>query len=324
MNSLTTPACPERALLERACLDRAGPSSRRPAACGAMGAPARARIAILLLALACAAPLCAEPPEPAPAPAAAPAPAPAPAAALPAAKAPGPAPAATPGAANAPGSAPRPAALVVAGGTQGLRPRGAALASALRSTRLARVELDEVELPRLLEWLRTATGWNWALDRKALAEAGLDPALVRVSAHFEDLAVATLLEVVLEPHGLALRVHDTLVWVTTKAAAEGPLLTRLYGITHLTWTKVDFPGPRISLQPDGAGAEVVPAEELVEDDGLATGEQVVEMVQRLVEPGRWGSDGWEMRATQRDLVVRAPAAVHARVLRALAMLQAVK
>lgn len=237
------------------------------------------------------------------------------------------APAASPAAPAA--QVPAPAAtkaptLVVAGGTQGLRPRGAALVAALRSTRLAQVELEDVGLERLLAWLRTATGWNWALDRKALAEAGIDPALVRVSAHVEDIAIATLLDVLLEAHGLALRVHDTLVWVTTKAAAEGPLLTRLYSITHLTWAKVDFPGPDISLRPDGAGADVVPAEEVVEDDGLATGEQVVEMVQRLVEPGRWGNDGWEMRATQRDLVVRAPAAVQARVLRVLAMLQAIK
>lgn len=304
------------------------PTTRCPrAACRpALPQPAGLRLALLLV-LALPACLRAEPPAAAPSPVPAPAPTPAPTPA----PAPVPLPAPAPGSAGSvpapPGQAApaaRPTVMVVAGGTQGLRPRGAALVAALRSTRLARVELDGLALPRLLEWLRTATGWNWALDRKALAEAGIDPLQVSVTARFEDIAVATLLEVLLEAHGLALRVHDTLVWVTTRAAAEGPLLTRLYGITHLTWAQVDFPGPRISLQPDGGGADVVPAEELVEDDGLATGEQVVELVQRLVEPGRWGSDGWQMRATQRDLVVRAPAAVQARVLRALALLQAVK
>lgn len=236
-----------------------------------------------------------------------------------------PAPAAPgPGPGGAP-AAPAPVARgAVVGGAQGLRPRGAALAAALRSTRLARVELEGLDLSRLLAWLRAATGWNWALDGRALAEAGIDPAQVLVSARLEDMAVGSLLELLLEPHGLALRVQDTLVWVTTRAAAEGPLLTRLYGIAHLAWAKVDFPGPRISLAPEGGGADVVPAEEVVGDDGLATGEQVLEWVQRMVEPGRWGEGGWLMRATQRDLLVRAPAAVHARVLRALAQLAAVK
>lgn len=213
---------------------------------------------------------------------------------------------------------------VVAGRPCSLRPRGEALRTALRTTRLARVELEDLPLPALVRWLRTATGWAWALDARALAEAGIDADTVRVSARLDDVSVRTLLDVVLEAHGLALRVQDTLVWITTRAAAEGPLLTRRYGLAHLLWVKVDFPGPQVGLRPEGGAAPVTVPEMPVPGDALASPEQVLDLVQRLVAPGRWDEAGWSLRATARDLVVRAPAAVHAQVVRVLRMLEAVK
>ena len=204
-------------------------------------------------------------------------------------------------------------------------PKGAALEQALKTKRLKQVVWKDLAFKEAVIWLRVATGWNFVVNHAVLAKANVDTSAITFSAEFNDIALGTLLDVLLEPHGMAVRIQDNLIWLTTKADAWGRLVTRLYGISHITWQKVDFAAPEINLQPSGftPAVEYVP-ETLVEDDPLLSGDAVAELVKDLVEPGQWDTEGWTIKATKHYLVIRAPAKVQARVPRALATIASLK
>jgi len=201
-------------------------------------------------------------------------------------------------------------ALPVAGAQAGSPAKDAALLQALRSQRLTRVEFKDVSLEGALKWLRVATGRNYFVKRTALAKADIDWESLRYEVSFEDVTVGALMDVLLEPHDMAYVVKDNVVFITSKIDSYGKPVTRMYGISHITWTKVDFIAPAIDLTPSGFVAEEYEPEVIVEDDPLASGEAVAELIKELVLPAAWvANDEWNIRATDRYLVVRAPKAV---------------
>jgi len=207
----------------------------------------------------------------------------------------------------------------------GPRSRAAALASKLKSQRLENVKFEDAGLEDVLKWLRIATGANFVLKRSALAKAGIEPADVRATLTLEKVTPATLLGLILQPHDLAAQVKGNVVYVTTRVDAMGRPVTRIYAISHITWTKVDFIAPDINLYPSGfTPIEEYESEVVVENDPLNSGDAVAELLQDLVAPGEWDNDGWSMRATDRYLVIRAPRSVHAKVDHALGQIAAMK
>lgn len=203
--------------------------------------------------------------------------------------------------------------------------RATSLAAALRTRRLTNVKFTAAPLEDVLAWLRTATGFNYVVDRKALAKAGVDVEDVTFSVELEDVTPATLLALLLEPHDLALVVKGNVATITTRAASLGKPVTRLYAIAHITYTKVDFIAPDINLDPSGfTPPEEYEPERIVEDDPLSTGEAVLDLVKDLVARDLWDSEGWSIRATDRYLVVRAPPSVQADVSRALDLIASLK
>jgi hypothetical protein len=203
--------------------------------------------------------------------------------------------------------------------------RDVALAEALRTRRLHDVRFEETTLDGLVKWLRVATGVNVHVKTAALAKAGVDVSGLRFTATLDDVALETLLKLLLEPHGLAAKVEGNVLFVTTKADAAGKPVTRLHAISHITFTKIDFIAPAMDLRPSGyTPAEEYEPEKVVENDPLNTGEAVVELVKEIVAPGEWDTEGWSIRGTDSYLVVRAPARIQALVSRALHVIAALK
>jgi hypothetical protein len=189
--------------------------------------------------------------------------------------------------------------------------KDAALLQALKAQRLTRVEFKDVSLEGAIKWLRVATGRNFFVKRTALAKANIDWESLRYEISLEDVTVGALLEILLEPHDMAYVVKDNVVFLTSKIDSYGKPVTRLYGISHITWTKVDFIAPAIDLTPSGFVPDEYEPEVVVEDDPLNSGEAVAELIKELVLPEAWtANDEWNIRATDRHLVVRAPKAVH--------------
>jgi hypothetical protein len=195
--------------------------------------------------------------------------------------------------------------------------RGFALAQAMKTRRLHGVSFDKTKLEDVLAYLRVATGWNYVVKRAPILKAGVDLDAVLVTLTLDDVSVATVLEIALEPSGLVAAVEGNIVYITTKADALGKPVLRLYAITHITFTITDFHGPDINLHPSG----YTPVEEVVEevprdDDPLTDPAKVVELVKEIVD-APWDTEGWAISATKQILTVKAPRDIQRQVALAL-------
>ena len=209
-------------------------------------------------------------------------------------------------------------ALMPEASAGGCQARAVALVRRLRTQRIQNATFEAIQLPAFLKWLRVATGRNFMVDLRAFQKAGIDPKTITFTAQLEDVTVATLLGFALESHGLAAVVRGNVVLVTTRAASLGKPITRMYSISHITWTKTDFIAPDINLKPSNfTPMDEYEPERVVENDPLDSGDAVSELLQELVARGEWDSEGWRISATDRYLVVRAPRSVHRKIPGAL-------
>lgn len=202
--------------------------------------------------------------------------------------------------------------------------RGGALAAAMRTRRLTQVVFDGASVDEVAAWLRIATGWNFVVKRHVIEKAGIDLSAVRAKATLDHVTVAGFLALWLDPHGLVVKVEDTVAYVTTKADALGAPVLVLHAIAHLTWTKTNFRGPDIDLHPsDWTPPDDRGDEELVEDDPFTDPQHVADLVKQMVD-APWESEGWAITATKQHLAVKAPRSVQAQVARALRQMEALK
>lgn len=208
----------------------------------------------------------------------------------------------------------------------GSRAKDRALVLQLKKQRLTKVQFKETDLKGVLKWLRVATSKNIVIKRAALVKADIDWEDIKYTVSLEKVTVWTFLdEVVAKPHGMALKVKGNILFLTSKADSYGKPLTRLYEISHITWTKTDFHGPEINLKPSGFVDDEYEPEVIVEDDPLASGDAVAELLKEILTPKLWEqNDAWNIRATDRYLVVRAPREIHNLVPRTLAKIAALK
>lgn len=201
-----------------------------------------------------------------------------------------------------------------------------ALAAALKKQRLTKIEFKENGLKEIVKWLRVATGKNILIKQAALAKAGVEWADLRWTVQLSRVTVWNFLsEVVCKPHGMAVKVKGNIVFITSKADSYGKALTKLYGISHITWTKTDFIGPEINLNPSGFVDEEYEPEVVREDDPLNNGDAVAELLKEILLPKGWeNNDDWTIRATDRYLVIRVPKSVHRLIPRALDKIASMK
>jgi hypothetical protein len=202
--------------------------------------------------------------------------------------------------------------------------RGAALEQEMRTRRLSKVKFEGTKLEDVVQWLRIATGWNYVVKKDVLAKANIDLDTITVTVELSDVTVATFLEIALEGHGLVAKPNGNIVYVTTKADAQGKPVYVLYPICHLTWTKTDFHGPDIDLHPSGfTPVDEYQPEVPVEDDPFTDPQKIVDMVKEMVDEA-WDTEGWSITATKTFLMVKAPRAVQRRVAATLEVLASMK
>lgn len=216
-----------------------------------------------------------------------------------------------------------PAALTADAGPSA---KDVALVKALKKQRLTKVAFKETDLKGVVKWLRVATSKNILIKQHTLVKAGLDWQDIRYTIELDNVSVWTFVDDVLtKPYGMAVKVKGNILFITSKADSYGKPLTKLYGISHITWTKVDFVAAPLDLHPSGFVEEEHEPEVVVEDDPLSSGDAVAELVKDLVAPQSWEeNDDWHIRATDRYLVIRAPREVHAKIPRALAIVASMK
>jgi hypothetical protein len=201
-----------------------------------------------------------------------------------------------------------------------------ALVTELKHQRLTRIEFKDSGLKDIVKWMRVATSKNILIKQAQLAKAGVEWEGLTWTVELEKVSAWNFLsEVICKPHGMALKVKGNIVFITSKGDSYGKPVTKLYGISHITWTKTDFIAPEINLQPSGFVGEEYEPEVVVEDDPLNSGDAVMELIKEIVLPAAWEeNDGWNIRATDRYLVIRAPLDVHRKIPRALAIIASMK
>jgi len=201
-----------------------------------------------------------------------------------------------------------------------------ALVLQLKKQRLTAVQFKETTLKGVVKWLRIATGKNIIIKRAALAKASVDWEDITYTVELRKVSVWTFMSSILaKPHGMALKVKGNIVFITSKADSYGKPVTRLYGISHITYTKTDFIAPNINLNPSGFVEDEYTPEVIVEDDPLNSGDAVVELLKEILLPKLWEeNDTWNIRATNRYLVIRAPREIHQFIPRVLAKIAALK
>jgi hypothetical protein len=177
------------------------------------------------------------------------------------------------------------------------------------------VKFEKASLDECVKFLRVSTSWNFHVKRDVIQKAGVDLESLSFTLEVKDVTVATVLDLLLSPYKLEAKVEGNVVFLTTHADALGKPFQRMYGISHLTWTKTDFHGPDINLHPSGyTPIDEYQPEVPVEDDPLTDPAKVVETVKELVGED-FDANGWTITATKTYMVVKAPASVHRKVAR---------
>lgn len=200
-----------------------------------------------------------------------------------------------------------------------------ALAKKLETTILEKVQFEDHKLKDVVTWLRTATSLNFYVKEAKITKAGVELDDVTFTATLEKVSIAQVLDLMLEPHELAVKVGGNVVYITTKKDAWGKPKTKMYGISHITWTKRDFIAPPISLNPSGDLFDDYEPEVVVEDDPLDNGDAVIELIKELLGPEVWDeNDEWSISGTDRYLVVKAPKSIHAKIPRILNLISTMK
>ncbi len=217
-----------------------------------------------------------------------------------------------------------PAAALTASGAPSSK--DLALLATLRKQRLTKIEFKETDLKGIVKWLRIATSKNILIKKASLAKAGVEWEDLRWTVQLEKVTVWTFLsEVVCKPHGMAVKVKGNIVFVTSKADSYGKAVTKLYGISHITWTKTDFIAPEINLTPSGFTGDEYEPEIVREDDPLNNGDAVADLIKELILPKGWeNNDDWTIKASNTYLIIRAPKSVHRLIPRALAKIASMK
>ena len=203
--------------------------------------------------------------------------------------------------------------------------RTAQLVQAIKRQHLNTVKFKDATLKEVVDWLRIVTAKNYVIKYTALAKADVDLESIRYTFTLSNVKLTSFLSMILKPHDMAAVVKGNVIYITSKADSYGRLLTRMYSIAHITYTKTDFIAPQIHLNPSGFVEEEYEPEVVRDDDPLAEGEAVADLIKQMVLPKGWeANDNWNISATKTYLVVRAPKAVHARMSRALAMISSMK
>ncbi len=170
--------------------------------------------------------------------------------------------------------------------------------------KLASIRVDanyeEAPLSFVVEHIRETTKLNFLIDTRVIE----NPDDTKVTFHLRNVRADYLLGWVLRGCGLAWTVRDGVVLITTGdgiAATRSDL--RLYDVSDLLTQPRDFP-----------------ANEAEQSPGF-TGDDVVELLKQMIDPGAWDTSPRSMESRLGQIVVACPPEVHARIERLLSAMR---
>ncbi len=202
------------------------------------------------------------------------------------------------------------------------RPAPRSLEEARRRLDAQRVSVDfrEMELADVVAFVARVAGFN-VIVAPELQRDGLD-ALPHLTMKLERVSLLQVVDLTLRFTDTALAFDGGILRVTTKAAARGKPVLRIYPIGELTAPLMNFPGPDINLHPSGAEFEDEEVSEV--ENPFADGDKVAEMVKEYVAADTWDDEGVSIAVLKDKLVVRQYPKVQREIARFLALLRAAR
>ncbi|HLG42339.1 MAG TPA: hypothetical protein VI643_03155, partial [Planctomycetota bacterium] len=125
-------------------------------------------------------------------------------------------------------------------------PRESVMAK-LTSMQIA-ISFENEPLENVVEHLREQTRLNFHIDAKVAKVKELT-----VTARLKDVRLISAIRLMLGQLDLAAVYRDGMIVITTREEVDKEVVTRVYDVRDLNYSPPDFPGPRIELEPRGAG-----------------------------------------------------------------------
>ncbi len=190
--------------------------------------------------------------------------------------------------------------------------------AALLTTRRVSMSLEKVSLPAFLKFMRASVGINIVLDKARIEKDGGDVDSIEITLKLNDVRAIDALKLALEGQELGLTIKGNVLLITSKKAARGKPILRIYNVSDLLIQLRDFPAPDINIHP--SSYEPPEAPEPVVTQNFETSDELAELVRQFTGRETWEDEGVTITVFKRHLFIRTYPAVHNEILRFLAKL----
>jgi hypothetical protein len=189
-------------------------------------------------------------------------------------------------------------------------------------TRRISVKFESASLDDVVKYVRAAAGINIVVQKHKITKAGGDADAIEISMKVRNVTIMDFLKLAILPNELGMATKGNILLITSKQAARGKPVLRLYSIAHLLVQIRDFPAPDINVYPTGFDPPEAP--EIEVHQAMESGEEVAEMLRNFVGADTWDDEGVVLHVNQKKLFIRQYPHVHRKIGRFLLQLNALR
>ena len=184
------------------------------------------------------------------------------------------------------------------------------------------VEFKGASMDDVVKYVRAATGINIVVDKRAIEKEGGDVEAYEFEMEVRNVSVRDFLKLAFEPQDLGLAIRKNILLITSKKAARGKPVLRMYDIAHLLVQIRDFPAPEINLFP--SDYEYPEPDEPEIHQAVESSDEVAELVRNFTGQDTWEDEGIRLNVFRRHLFIRQYPHVHRQIGRFLLQLNALR
>lgn len=181
------------------------------------------------------------------------------------------------------------------------------------------MDFSEAPLREVVDFLRSTTGINFIIDPDVYKEFQEEEAL-KVDLTVNKLRLGGILNLILSMKGLAYRLNNGVVIISTKKRITEKTKLRLYNVRDLTGKLNDFPAMDISLsskgsQEEGTSGVQIKTPEAGENRPVTTitEEQLTDLIKNNIAKSTWDTATSSIDARYGTLIIRQTESIHKQI-----------
>ena len=162
----------------------------------------------------------------------------------------------------------------------------------LEGTILSVVDWRDTQLADAVKFLRNNTGINFITKAAVDGEGGVPEESRVLNLEFVDISAYSALQNALKSINLTFEIRDRMVQITTLEDLRKNKIVEYHDVRDLTAKIASFPGEEFNLNPSGVGGADLFADDAEEEEENVAiqAEQLIEMIQKTVDPSSWEDD----------------------------------